>query len=108
MPWISTVLAPMSFFSAYDPPVPPFWPWTMSAIKKLGPGVTGAFLNVMKNSYRAKAVDDFREELGLPDYGNPIGDGQHSPHLVLALFSPVFAPPQPDWPTQAHATGFCF
>src|SRR6185369_9332396 len=25
MPWISTVLAPLSFFSAYDMPVPPFW-----------------------------------------------------------------------------------
>ena len=23
LPWISTVLAPISFFSAYDPPVPP-------------------------------------------------------------------------------------
>src|SRR5215470_6784930 len=28
MPWISTVLAPLSFYSAYDPPVPPFWQWT--------------------------------------------------------------------------------
>jgi UDP:flavonoid glycosyltransferase YjiC (YdhE family) len=26
MPWISTVLAPMSFFSHYDPPVPLFGP----------------------------------------------------------------------------------
>src|SRR4029079_6029392 len=25
MPWISTVLAPLSFFSAYDPPMTPFW-----------------------------------------------------------------------------------
>jgi UDP:flavonoid glycosyltransferase YjiC (YdhE family) len=108
IPWISTVLAPMSFFSAYDPPVPPFWPWMMDVIKKLGPGATGALLNLMKNSYRAKSVDQFREELGIPDYGNPIGDGQHSPHLVLALFSPVFAAPQRDWPRQAHATGFCF
>ena len=27
MPWVSSVLAPVSFMSAYDPPVPPFWPW---------------------------------------------------------------------------------
>ena len=28
LPWISTVLAPMSFFSAYDPPVLPLMQWT--------------------------------------------------------------------------------
>src|ERR1700741_3935362 len=36
MPWISTVLAPLSFFSAYDPPMPPFWQWT-SKLRVLGP-----------------------------------------------------------------------
>src|SRR6185369_5341847 len=30
------------------------------------------------------------------------------PLLVLALFSPVFAPAQPDWPKQTEITGFCF
>src|ERR671915_113718 len=28
MPWISTVLAPLSFFSVYDPPIPPVMQWT--------------------------------------------------------------------------------
>jgi UDP:flavonoid glycosyltransferase YjiC (YdhE family) len=32
----------------------------------------------------------------------------HSPHLSLGLFSPVLAAPQPDWPANAHATGFPF
>lgn len=107
IPWISTVLAPMSFFSAYDPPVPPFWPWTIK-IKVLGPRVMRTFLDVMANSYRAKPVVRLRDELGIPDYGNPITVGQHSPTLVLALFSSLFGPPQPDRPKQAHATGFCF
>jgi UDP:flavonoid glycosyltransferase YjiC (YdhE family) len=35
-------------------------------------------------------------------------EGQHSPQLVLALFSKVFARPQPDWPPQSEVTGFCF
>jgi UDP:flavonoid glycosyltransferase YjiC (YdhE family) len=35
-------------------------------------------------------------------------EGQHSPTLILALFSRVFAQPQPDWPKQAKVTGFCF
>ena len=107
MPWISTVLAPMSFLSAYDPPVPPFWQWTRK-FSVLGPGVMGFLLNTMKNSYKAKTVTDFRDELGLADTGNPMFEGQHSPTLVLALFSAVFAKPQPDWPPQTKVTGFCF
>jgi UDP:flavonoid glycosyltransferase YjiC (YdhE family) len=107
MPWISTVLAPLSFFSAHDMPVPPFWQWT-SHLRVLGPRFTKFFLDVMKSSYKAKAVTAFREELGLSDTGNPMFAGQHSPLLVLALFSSVFGQPQPDWPKQARITGFCF
>jgi rhamnosyltransferase subunit B len=107
MTWISTVLAPLSFFSAYDPPVPPFWQWTRK-LSVLGPEFMGFFLNLMKSSYKAKAVTEFRDELGLPDAGNPMFEGQHSPARVLALFSKVFAQPQPDWPKQTEVTGFCF
>lgn len=107
MPWISTVLAPLSFFSAYDPPVPPFWQWT-SKLSVFGPRFMRFFLDTMKNSYKAKAVADFRDELGLDNTGNPMFEGQHSPTLVLALFSRVFAQPQPDWPPQTEITGFCF
>lgn len=107
MPWVSTVLAPFSFLSAYDPPVPPFWQWT-SNFSLLGPRVMGFLLGFMKSRYEAKAVAEFRAELGLSDNGNPMFEGQHSPALVLALFSRVFAKPQPDWPPQAEITGFCF
>lgn len=105
--WISTILAPLSFFSAYDPPVPPYWQWT-SKLSLLGPGFMGFFLNLMKSTYKAKAVADFRDELGLSDTGNPMFEGQHSPTLVLALFSKVFGQLQPDWPKQTEVTGFCF
>lgn len=107
MTWISTVLAPMSFFSAYDPPVPPFWQWT-KVFSKLGPRVMKFLLDVSKSGYKAKAVADFRAELGLADNGNPMFDGQHSPTLVLALFSKLFATPQPDWPPHTEVTGFCY
>jgi rhamnosyltransferase subunit B len=107
IPWISTVLAPVSFFSAYDPPMPPFWPW-INKIRLLGPGVMKAFLDLVKRNYRAKPVDKLRDELGITDYGNPVFDGQHSPALVLAFFSKTFAAPQPDWPPQARVTGFPF
>ena len=105
--WISTVLAPLSFYSSYDPPVPPFWQWTRK-LHALGPGVMGFLMRLTQSTYKAKAVQDFRAELGLPDTGNPMFEGQHSPTLVLALFSKVFAQSQPDWPSQAEITGFCF
>ena len=107
MPWISTVLAPFSFISAYDPPVPPYWQWTRR-LSLLGPGVMRFLLGLSKSMYKAKAVTEFRDELGLEDKGNPMFEGQHSPALVLALFSKVFGQPQPDWPAQTEVTGFCF
>lgn len=107
MPWVSTVLAPFSFISAYDPPVPPYWQWTRK-LSVLGPEVMGFLLNLSKSQYKAKAVTKFRDELGLPNVGNPMFEGQHSPLRVLALFSQLFAQPQPDWPRQTAVTGFCF
>ncbi len=108
LPWISTVLAPLSFFSVYDPPIPPVMQWTTKVFSLLGPRFLKLFFDVMKSEYKAKHVLEFRAELGLSDYGNPMFDGQHSPLRVLAMFSKVFAAPQPDWPPQAEITGFCF
>jgi MGT family glycosyltransferase len=107
MPWISTVLAPMSFFSHYDPPVPPFWPW-LNNLRVLGPGFMKFFHGLMKAMFKAEQVTAFRDELSIPDYGNPVFEGQHSPTLSLALFSELFAKRQPDWPNQTRITGFCF
>ena len=107
IPWISSVLAPASFLSAYDPPIPPFWQW-MRHIELLGPRIVRAFFNQVKKVYKNKTYNDFRDELGLPDRGSPVFEGQHSPTLVLALFSRRFAQPQPDWPPQARVTGFAF
>jgi rhamnosyltransferase subunit B len=107
IPWISTVLAPTSFMSAYDPPVPPFWPWLVQ-FKRLGPRFMKVAIAVAKNSYRPRAINQFRDELGVPDYGNAVFEGQHSPKKVLALFSSIFARAQPDWPRQTCITGFAF
>jgi rhamnosyltransferase subunit B len=107
IPWVSSVLAPVSFFSAYDPPLPPFWPW-MRHVQIFGPRFVRAFFNQIKKLYKNEAYNQFRSELGLPDRGSPVFEGQHSPALILALFSQLFAQPQPDWPTQARATGFAF
>jgi UDP:flavonoid glycosyltransferase YjiC (YdhE family) len=107
IPWVSSVLAPVSFFSAYDPPLPPFWPW-MRHVQILGPRFVAAFFKQVKKVYKNKPYEEFRSELGLPDRGGPVFEGQHSPTLILALFSQLFAQPQPDWPPQARITGFAF
>ncbi len=105
--WVSSVLAPMSFVSAYDPPVPPFWQW-LAHVKVLGPRFTKLLFDLLKKHYQAGPVEILRQEFGLPDLGNPIFEGQHSPALVLALFSSLFGAPQPDWPPQTRVTGFAF
>src|SRR5829696_426580 len=69
MPWISTVLAPLSFFSVYDPPIPPVMQWTMRVFSLLGTRFLKLFFDVMKREYKAKPIADFRAELGLSDYG---------------------------------------
>lgn len=107
IPWVSSVLAPASFLSAYDPPMPPFWPW-MRHVNILGPRFVAAFFKQAKKAYRNKSYDEFRSELGLPDRGSPVFEGQHSPTMILALFSRLFAQPQPDWPPPAQVTGFAF
>ena len=107
IPWISTVLAPLSFFSVYDPPVPPAFQW-LNKLHSLGPGFTKLLHASMKQFYNLNDFTSLRNELGIADYGHPIFEGQHSPTLILALFSKLFGPPQPDWPKQTRITGFCF
>ncbi|HEU4597880.1 MAG TPA: nucleotide disphospho-sugar-binding domain-containing protein [Pyrinomonadaceae bacterium] len=108
--WVSSVLAPISFFSTYDPPVPPQMP-ALYHLLKLSPHVGRAFMRLAElqlKSY-AEPVYRFRASLGLPPRaGHPILEGQHSPTLVLALFSRVLAEPQPDWPRPTRVTGFPF
>lgn len=105
LPWVSSVLAPMSFFSVHDLPVFPPAPW----VKRLErvPGVAAALVGMARRVIGGwgEAVYEFRGELGLPRGGDPIFEGQHSPRLVLALFSRVLAEPRPDWPASARITG---
>jgi len=109
LPWISSVLAPASFLSVYDPIVPPQWPWLYHLMRLspwVGRGVMA--LATIKLDQMSKPVYDLRLELGLPRGEQPLIKGQHSPTKVLALFSKVMAEPQPDWPAHTVITGFPF
>ena len=80
----------------------------MASLYGLGPRFTSLLFRVFKTQYRAEPVERLRQEFGLSDLGHPIFEGQHSPTLVLALFSSLFGAPQPDWPPQTRVTGFAF
>jgi rhamnosyltransferase subunit B len=108
-PWVSSVLSPISFLSAHDPCVLAPAPW-LHRLSFLGPKITGAWMAFGKRQalHWLKPVLALRADLRLNAGENPLFEGQHSPALVLALFSSLLARPQPDWPPQTVLTGFCF
>lgn len=109
LPWISTVLAPIPFVSAYDPPSPPQFP-ALRPLLALHPIIARAAIGIGQLSTDSwfAPVRQLRRELGLPPGRNPVFAGQHSPTRVLALFSPLFAQAQPDFPPHTSITGFPF
>jgi UDP:flavonoid glycosyltransferase YjiC (YdhE family) len=109
IPWASYVLAPLSFFSAFDPPVLPPYPRLARADKAI-PGFGRVIKRVARFVSRKwpEPIYELRRELGLPKGANPLFDAKHSPHLVLALFSRLLGTEQKDWPANTLITGFCY
>lgn len=105
LPWISTVLAPMSFFSAHDVPVFPPMPWAKRIERVPGGGRFLVWLAHAITRSWMHPVYALRAAHGLPPGGDPLYEGQHSPELVLGLFSRVLGEPQPDWPPGVRVTG---
>jgi rhamnosyltransferase subunit B len=108
IPWASYVLAPLSFFSAFDPPVLPPYPRLSRADKVAGMGRVIKRLARLTTRKWPEPIYELRRELGLERGPNPLFDAKHSPNLVLALFSRVLGVEQKDWPANTLITGFCF
>jgi rhamnosyltransferase subunit B len=107
--WASYVLAPLSFFSAYDAPVLPPYPRLarlQSAVPATGHAVT-RFARWITRDW-AEPVYQLRSELGLDRGANVIFEAKHAPRRVLAMFSPLLGEPQADWPPNTEITGFVF
>lgn len=106
VPWASTMLSPVTFLSPTDLPAVPMAPW-LPHLARAAPWLAPAIVASGKWLSRRwlAPVDRLREQLGLPDRGNPLFEGGQSPRLVLALYSRVLGEPQPDWPAHAVITG---
>jgi UDP:flavonoid glycosyltransferase YjiC (YdhE family) len=109
IPWASYVLAPLSFFSAFDPPVLPGYPG-LELAEEVVPGFGRIVRRVARFASRkwSEPIYELRRELGLPRGANPLFDAKFSPALALALFSRVLGAKQKDWPENALITGFCY
>jgi rhamnosyltransferase subunit B len=108
--WASTFLQPLGLFSVYDPPVVPQAPY-LAKLRFLGPAFHRPLFWCAKRSVRSwsEPWHRLRAEVGLPPTSeSPLFEGQHSPSLVLAMFSKLLAYKQPDWPRQTIITGFPF
>lgn len=107
--WASSILQPSGLLSRQEPLVPPFLPglrrqrWVGPRLRDL---LIRGFLRGAKSWQRP--LDELRQELGLPADPRPFFESMVSPALHLALFSPIFGPPQTDWPTSTRQTGFVF
>ena len=112
IPWLSAVLQPSGFMSAYDPPVLPAAHVLEKLRPLLGAKLYGAALLPVVRGLTAVWTapwGEMRQELGLPpSAANPVFEGQFSPHGTLALYSPVLGQAQPDFPTRTEITGTPF
>ena len=107
IPWVSCVLAPISFFSAHDFPVLPIAPW-LKRLERLGPWVGPLLVRLARRSTRnwSAPVYEFRARLGLPPWWRSRSTrGSTHQTWSWACFTRVLAKPQPDWPANARVTG---
>ena len=106
--WLSAVLAPAGFLSASDPPATGIG-WLDAFVRRSPRRGRGLAQIARRITHPWTApVRALRRELGLPEQsplGDPFHRGQHAPQGVLALFSPLFGTPQPDWPPHTVITG---
>jgi len=107
--WASTALAPAGMFSVHDHSLRSQSPW-LSKVERAGPWLDRTLMKIARHttSKWVAPILKLRTEIGLPQGGNPIFEGQFSPQLTLALFSSLIGPPQPDWPQNTVVTGFPF
>jgi len=108
--WASTVLQPLTLFSALDPSVFPQLPWAEPWVRRSRTLARVFFaLGRLQTRSWMRPVDRLRADVGLPPAQvHPAFEGMVSPWLHLCLFSRELAELQADWPRTSVLTGFAF
>lgn len=99
-PWVSVAPNPAVVPSALAPP---------PGLPNLGRGVNRLawrLLDRLLGHYLLPYYNPLRTRLGLPPFRSILNGAWRSPLLHLVAVSPLFCPPQPDWPGSARVTGF--
>ena len=107
LPWVSSILSPMSLMSCIDPPLIGPAPW-LKSLRKLGVTPYRMAFNLVRFGAMRweQPLHALRAEFNLPPASPAQFEGQFSPLLNLALFSPLLATPQADWPVSTVLCGF--
>lgn len=107
--FVSEILSPCSFFSAYDPSLFVNIP-NVYKLRNAGWLINRAVLDFGKlmTWHWWGPVRQLRREEGLRVQCSPVFKDKFSKDLVLALFSPCLAQQQPDWPKSTLQPGFVF
>jgi len=105
--WLSAVLSPGVFVSAYDPPLLPPIPWA-HALRHFGPLPYQLLVPMMKAATKSwmRPIAEIRRREGLRPARCALHDDMFSPYGTLAFFSSVLGAVQPDWPAKSRITGF--
>ena len=107
LPWVSTVLAPLSLITKDAPPRIPGIN-LLQATQRMGARVHDVAWLAMRAVLRhwERPLRGLRALHGLPDTGAVMTlEGQYSPHGTLALFDAPLARPAASWPTPLSVCG---
>jgi UDP:flavonoid glycosyltransferase YjiC (YdhE family) len=106
---VPAVLQPLAMVSNMEPAVVPPFGWAPVRALRPWPGRLLWTLVRGMTAWLGRELNDIRRSWGLPPQRHHpfLAMPDHAP-LILALWSRHFAPPPPDWPPRALATGFPF
>lgn len=109
VPWLNIIIAPISMWSGYDPPI-------LAPLPSLGKmrSLPASWHHwILKQLFKvskswAKPLEILRKEFGMSNEYNPFWDGLYQGTKTICLWSKNFYPKQIDWPKNALTTGFVF
>jgi UDP:flavonoid glycosyltransferase YjiC (YdhE family) len=107
--FVTTTLAPLPMFTAFEPNVYPNAQF-VKHLNFLGRPFHELVFFVMRRiiSGWLDGYREFRTKIGLDPDHDPVVTGKFSDDLHLAMFSKALGKPQPDWHVPSIQTGFCF